>query len=114
MRNKSCSIVTFQTERKGKLVPRLIALGNRHARRSRPLAGGWPGSIRARWASITVNVKLRTGALAAGLRRDLGANFPQRRAKVRHSCIRFRSVVDMGVICVEVRSAFRYLIHPAE
>jgi hypothetical protein len=72
MRNKSCSIVTFQTERKGKLVPRLaIALGNRHARAAHASFAGGLARLDPRPAgSITVNGKLRTGALAPGMRRD--------------------------------------------
>jgi hypothetical protein len=107
MRNKSCPIVTFQTERKRKLVPRFaIARGSAIGSPSRP-------SRCASLGSIMVNGKLRTGALGAGLRHDYGPagrNFPQRRTKLRHSCNRFQRLSNWAVIGLEVRSPFSYLI----
>ena len=100
--------MTFQTERKGKLVPRFaIARGSAIGSPSRP-------SRCASLGSIMVNGKLRTGALGAGLRHDYGPAGRQlstaRQTKLRHSCNRFQRLSNWALIGLEVPSPFRYLI----
>src|SRR5262249_40219243 len=108
MRNKSCPIVTFQTERKGNFMrPMAVEIDVKAARRS--------FAYQPRGASNMVNAKLRHCALGSALRPGTDSpsrerRLPRRGSKLRHSCNRFRRLWNWGLIALEVRSSFSYLI----
>jgi hypothetical protein len=109
MRNKSCRIVTFQTERKRKLVPRPHPAFTSSDTPIR--SAGRPSRV-----ADMVNVKLRSCARSAPC--DAGRTISARReaigrragSKLRHSCNRFQRLPNWALIGLELQGPFRYLL----
>ena len=119
-RRGPCPIVTFQTERKGKLVP-LVAVAILpyrlaiHPLREQPsLIAASPVPIgtrpgRQHHGKARVNDR-RSGPCPRADSASRGATFHAQRSELRHSCNRFQRLSNRAVFGLEVRSPFRYLI----
>src|SRR6516165_8109765 len=108
MRNKSCPIVTFQTERKGEISLRPVAVEIDVEAALRPRVCLPPYG-----ASNMVNLKLRYCALGSAVRpgTDSGSRErPRHGSKLRHSCNRFQRLWNWALIALELRRSVGYLI----
>src|SRR5215475_3702238 len=110
MRNKSCPIVTFQTERKWEFHCGRWPLRSMSRRPSgRLLLVNLAAPQHGKPEVKTLRVRL-CGAAGELIPRRRKGNFPERVSKLRHSCNRFRRLWNWGLIALEVRSSFSYLI----
>src|SRR5262249_21274760 len=104
MRHKSCPIVTFQTERKWEFHcgrwP-LRSMSRRPSETPRRLQHGKP-----QVKTLRVRLCGAAGTDSPSQERQLSERGP----KLRHSCNRFRRLWNWGLIALEVRSSFSYLI----